>query len=155
MIVPATDDARFIASLFDGSFMRVDVVDDWVTAAWSKLLINASIGPLSALTGQTIDLLGDPEGFSLAQALVEEVIAVGRAAGARFADGIAPQVLQRALKNGAGHRPSIAQDRLAGLPTEWVARNEVVVRLGKKFGIPVPLNAAMTTLMRLGEPKLP
>lgn len=152
LIVPATDDARMMASLFEGSFIRIDVVEDWVTAAWNKLLINASLGPLCALTGRTIDVLADPGAASLAQALVEEVIAVGRAAGAKFDDGIAQLVLQRALKNGAGHSSSIAQDRLAGLPTEWVARNEVVVRLGAKYGIPVPLNSAMTTLMRLGEP---
>ena len=53
----------------------------------------------------------------------------------------------------AGHHyPSITQDRMAGLPTEWRARNEVVVRLARRHDIAVPLNEALTTLLRLGEP---
>ncbi|MFM9864471.1 MAG: ketopantoate reductase C-terminal domain-containing protein [Micropepsaceae bacterium] len=35
---------------------------------------------------------------------------------------------------------SIVVDRLNGRATEWVARNEVVLRLAAKHGIAVPLN---------------
>lgn len=153
LIVPATDAGRFMAGLFAGSLMKVEPSEDWVTAAWGKLLVNASVGPVCALTGRTIDVLEDPAAADLVVAMMQEVIAVGRAAGAKFADGAAPLVMRRALKNGAGHMPSIAQDRLAGLPTEWIARNEIVVRMGAKYGVAVPLNSAMTTLLRLGEPR--
>lgn len=152
LIVPDDEHGRRMAALFDGSFMRVDVSDDWTTAAWTKLLMNSSVGPLCALTGQAMDVLKDPDAAALVVSLIEEAIAVGRAEGARFPEGTAQQVVQRAIRSAGNHRPSIAQDRLAGLPTEWVARNEVIVRLGARHGIAVPLNAAMTTLLRLGEP---
>ena len=37
--------------------MRVRVIDDFVTAAWDKLLINAVVGPLGALTIRDISLM--------------------------------------------------------------------------------------------------
>lgn len=152
LIVPNSAAGQHVAGLFAGSFMRVDTTSDWTTAAWTKLLMNAALGPVSAMTGRPIGLLADAGGRALVRALMDEVIAVGRAAGAQLADDVADKTIERSLANARDHLPSIAQDRLAGVPTEWVVRNEVIVRLGARYGVPVPLNTAMTTLMRLGEP---
>jgi len=74
---------------------------------------------------------------------------VGRDHGvARAAD----RLVTGMVKAAGHHYPSITQDRMAGLPTEWQARNEVVVRLARRHDIAVPLNEALTTLLRLGEP---
>jgi 2-dehydropantoate 2-reductase len=151
-IVPAGELGDEVASLFAGSFLDVQLSEDWTSAAWAKLLMNASIGAICVLTRRDMDVLHDTQASALSLALMEEIIIVGRAAGARFSESAAADVLKAALRTSAGHMPSIAQDRLVGLPTEWVARNEVVVRLGALYGVPVPLNAAMTTLLRLGEP---
>lgn len=152
LIVPDGEAGEQVARLFAGSFMRLETTTDWTTAAWTKLLMNAALGPVSAMTGRPIGLLADGGGRALVRALMDEIIAVGRAAGARLADDVADKTIERSLANARDHLPSIAQDRLAGVPTEWVVRNEVIVRLGARYGVPVPLNTAMTTLMRLGEP---
>jgi 2-dehydropantoate 2-reductase len=152
LILPAGELGDEVAHLFAGSFLDIQLSEDWASAAWAKLLMNASIGAICVLARRDMDVLQDTQASALCLALMEEIIVVGRAAGARFSKNAAADVLKAALKTSAGHMPSIAQDRLAGLPTEWVARNEVVVRLGAKYGVPVPLNAAMTTLLRLGEP---
>jgi ketopantoate reductase len=47
---------------------------------------------------------------------------------------------------------SIVRDRIADHPIEWDARNAVVGRIGRKHGIPTPVNDQITALMRLGEP---
>lgn len=155
LIVPDHAAGRLMASLFEGGFMRVSTHADWTSAAWGKLLMNASMGPLCVLTGRPIDVLRDPQAASLVRGLMQEIIAVGRAAGAHFADDAAEQVLARTLATISDHMPSIAQDRLAGQPTEWVVRNEIIVKLAREHGIAVPLNEAMTTLLRLGEPGSP
>ncbi len=141
-----------VESLFAGSFLDIQLSADWTSAAWGKLLMNASIGAICALARRDMDVLHDAQASALSLALMEEIIIVGREAGARFSENAAAEVLKAALKTSAGHMPSIAQDRMAGLPSEWVARNEVVVRMGARYGVPVPLNTAMTTLLRLGEP---
>jgi 2-dehydropantoate 2-reductase len=152
LIVPTGQLGQSVAELFSGSFLDLQLSADWTSAAWGKLLMNASIGAICVLARRNMDVLHDPQAAQLTLALMAEIIQVGRAAGAHFSENAAEEVLQAALKTSAGHMPSIAQDRLAGLPTEWNARNEVVVRLGERYAVPVPLNAAMTTLMRLGEP---
>jgi 2-dehydropantoate 2-reductase len=146
LILPKAARGEHIASLFESTFVEIQLSNDWTSAAWGKLLMNASIGALCVLARRNMDVLHDAQAAELAVALMKEIIAVGRAAGARFSDDAAQEVLQGAIRNSAGHMPSIAQDRLAGLPTEWVARNDVVVRLGARYGVAVPLNAAMTTL---------
>lgn len=153
LIVPADAGGAFFERLFAGSLVRVTQATDWVTAAWGKLLMNSSAGAISALTGRSVDVLADAGAADLARALIEEVILVGRAEGAVFADDMARVIIERTLKMAAGHMPSIAQDRLAGQATEWIVRNEIVERLAARHGIAVPLNRAMTTLLRLGEPR--
>ena len=155
--VPHDRAARAVADLLRGTFISVETVEDWTTAAWTKLLSNAAHGAICTLTRQSQAVLGDPGAGQLALAVMAEIIEVGRAEGATWPDGIAAQVLRRTRDRGGSHIPSIAVDRLAGRPTEWRARNGVVVRLADKHGIDVPLNRALTTLMRLGEPspKLP
>ena len=153
LILPLSDTSQKIAEWFTGSFVDIQLSKDWTSAAWGKLLMNASIGAVCVLARRDMDVLHDAQAATLVLALMEEIIAVGRATGATFPEHAALDVLQAALKASAGHMPSIAQDRLAGLPTEWVARNEVVVRLAARYGVEVPLNAAMTTLLRLGEPR--
>ncbi len=151
-ILPTGELGDEVAGLFAGSFLDIQLSADWTSAAWGKLLMNASIGAICVLARRDMDVLHDVQASELSLALMDEIILVGRAAGARFSENASVDVLRAASKTSAGHMPSIAQDRLAGLPTEWVARNEVVVRLGVHYGVPTPLNAAMTTLLRLGEP---
>jgi 2-dehydropantoate 2-reductase len=152
LILPADELSEVAVQIFAGSFMDVQQSLDWTSAAWGKLLMNASIGAVCVLTRRDMDVLHDAHAAKLVVSLMDEIVAVGRATGATFPDQASAQVLDAALKTSAGHMPSIAQDRLAGVATEWVARNEVVVRLASRYGIAVPLNAAITTLMRLGEP---
>jgi 2-dehydropantoate 2-reductase len=81
-----------------------------------------------------------------------EAAEVGRSEGAHLPDDIADVVLGGIRAMAADHHSSIVVDRLAGRPTEWEVRNDVVVRKAAEHGIAVPLNQAMTTLLRLGEP---
>ncbi len=150
--VPADAAAERFAAAFAGSFVQVNLVQDWLSAAWGKLLMNAASGAITALLGRPIDVLRDPAAAALARALMTEVMAVGRAEGAVFPDDMADRLVTGMVKAAGHHYPSITQDRMAGLPTEWQARNEVVVRLARRHDIAVPLNEAMTTLLRLGEP---
>ena len=117
-----------------------------------QALINALVGAVCTLSGRAINALRDPQAEQLTLALMQEVIQVGRAEGAKFADDAAHRALKRIMESSAEHFPSITQDRLAGQATEWVIRNQVIVRLAAKHGIAVPLNAEITALLRLGEP---
>ena len=152
LVIPAGPTGDVVQALFDGSFIDVEITDDWTSAAWLKLMMNAAVGAIGVLTRRGSDVFDDSEALDLLRALMEEVAAVGRAEGAVLADDLPARLQRYQAKHAGGHTTSIVVDRLAGQPTEWQQRNEVVVRTARRHGIDVPLNTVVTTLMRLGEP---
>jgi len=152
--VTAPDNAasQAFAEAFAGSFVRIDLTDDWITSAWMKLLMNTSSGAVTVPLGAPIGVLADIGAYALARDLIAEAIPVGRAEGAKLSDDLPDRLISMMLKGAPDHFPSITQDQLSGSPTEWRVRNEVVVRLAERHGLPVPLNAAFTTLLRLLDP---
>jgi 2-dehydropantoate 2-reductase len=80
-----------------------------------------------------------------------ECRAVGIAEGAVLGE----EVLENAVagyRGGSAAINSLHADRLAGRPMEVDARNGVVVRFGKKHGVPTPLNKTMVTLLEAVQP---
>lgn len=151
--VPDTDAGRRVAACFVTSSVRVDPMADFHTRAWRKLLINAVVGAVGALSLRDLGVLSQPAVFDAALGLAEEVIAVGRAEGAVFAPDAAVRALERAQKGAPGHWSSIAVDRREGRPLEWEVRNAVIGRLGRRHGIPTPLNDLVTALLEACSPR--
>jgi 2-dehydropantoate 2-reductase len=152
------DDAlgREFKALFEGTRVSVTLSPDLVTDAWHKLCQNAVNGAMCALTLQPISVLRNPAIAELAKAMIKEVIAVGRAEGAKLDDALAEKIVAqfKAIPGAEHHGNSMYYDRMAGRPTEIEARNEVVVRLGAKHRIATPINSAMCALLRAvdGQP---
>lgn len=150
--IPRGDAGETLARAFADSFAEIRIVDDWLSSAWTKLLLNAAGGAIGVLTRRGNDVLADPGIGHVYKALAAEVIAVGRAEGAKLADDLGDRLWSAMSKGPHLHAPSIVVDRLAGRATEWQARNEVIVRLAAKHGIAVPLNDLVCNLIRAGEP---
>lgn len=148
----ATAGAEDVVAAFTGSFADVRISDDWVSAAWRKLALNAGGGGIGVLTRRGNEVLRDAEVRDLFVAIVGEVVAVARAEGADLPDDLGNRIVDGLARSVADHLPSIVVDRLAGRPTEWEARNEVVVRVAHRHGIAVPYNEMLTALIRAGEP---
>ena len=85
------------------------------------------------------------------RALVRECIAVGRAEGATLADSIPDDIVAGARRAPKDAGNSMLADRRAGRPMEIDARNGVIVRLGRKHGIPAPMNALMVALLEAAQ----
>lgn len=124
----------------------VELVDDFVTAAWNKLCVNAT-GAISALTIKPVGVLHDEQCGKLAVELVNECVAVGRAVGAKLADGLGEQILTVDRARPVKSVNSMLADRMAGRQTEIDARNGVIVRMGEQHGIATPLNRMAVALM--------
>jgi 2-dehydropantoate 2-reductase len=151
--VPPGAASEQFARVFDGSFAEVRIVEDWLTSAWGKLVLNAVGGGIGVLTRRGNEVLKDEGIARLYRALAAEVAAVARAEGAKLPDDIGERLYAMISRGPHLHTPSIVVDRLNGRPTEWVARNEVVLRLAVKHGIAVPLNDLVCNLIRAGEPE--
>jgi 2-dehydropantoate 2-reductase len=153
--VPDSPAGRALVGLFPPEgIIKVEPVADFISAAWSKLAFNAVGGAMGCLALQPLGTLGEPPVRRLAMALLEEVIAVGRAEGAVFPDDFAEQTLALFTGPFAEHWESIAVDRLEGRRMEWKARNAVVGEKGQAHGIATPLNDALTDLLALIDDRL-
>jgi 2-dehydropantoate 2-reductase len=150
--VPTGEASVRFRQTFDGSFAEVRIVEDWLTSAWGKLVLNAVGGGIGVLTRRGNEILQDEGIARLYRALAAEVAAVARAEGAMLPEDIGERLYAMISRGPHLHTPSIVVDRLNGRPTEWVARNEVVLRLAAKHGIAVPLNDLVCNLIRAGEP---
>jgi 2-dehydropantoate 2-reductase len=146
MKVETGDLGRGFAALFAGTAATVELVPDFVTAAWEKLCINAA-GVLSALTQKPNEVLWDEPVSTVAAEVVEECAAVGRAEGAQLKGEMGRRVLDHYRRLPADSINSLLADRLAGRRMEVDARNGVIVRKGRKHGIATPLNQMAVALL--------
>ena len=142
-----------ICEIFNQAGLRTEIVDNLEQVIWSKILHNAAVNPVSALTGMTCNqMLADAEVQLLCQALTQEIVSVMRALGVAIEDEEDPYrpviASQRAL--GDNH-PSMWQDLARGVPTEIDAINGAVVREAARLGLSAPVNWTLVRLIHARE----
>jgi 2-dehydropantoate 2-reductase len=141
---PTSDE---LAAAFVAAGLDARVADDAGTFLWSKLVVNAAINPLCALTGRTNGAVTtDRDLEPLARALAAEAAAVARAEGVDVGDPWA--AVEAAATRSAANRNSMLQDLDAGRPTEIDAISGEIVRRARAHGIGVPLTETMLHLVR-------
>ena len=126
-----------IAAVLAGAGLRAPVQSRIREEIWLKLIGNATLNPVSALTRAGLaEMVGDPGTRQLLRTLMLEVEAVGKAL------GIEPGIGVEKRLDGAGrvgdHRTSMLQDVDAGRPLEVEALVGSVVELAGQVGVPVP-----------------
>jgi 2-dehydropantoate 2-reductase len=130
-------------------------------AVWSKLLLNCSVTTLGAVAGRTMrEYVALPDGRELFDRTYDEALSVALASGARpermLVDPVPPAWSGRSipgpahdawlgevLKGYGDVKPSMLQDFERGRTTEIDYVNGFVVDLGRKLGVPTPVDAAI------------
>lgn len=131
------------------SGFQVEMVQDVVSLAWSKLVVNAAINPLTAILGvPNGELLMRPSARTLSAELASEVAAVAAAQDIEltFDDPVA--AAEAVAERTTANRSSMLQDVQRGAPTEIDAICGAVVRAGLEVDVPAPINAAMWNLVK-------
>jgi 2-dehydropantoate 2-reductase len=146
MVVPHGIHTTEFIGLFANTPLSVTADPDFKTQVWKKLCLN-SAGALSAVLLEPAVIARHEGVADMMRAIVRECMAVGRAEGARLDDGIEEQVVRHYRSVPPDSINSLHADRAAGRPMETDARNGVIVRLGRKHGIPTPINHMMVTLL--------
>jgi 2-dehydropantoate 2-reductase len=128
---------------------KVEIVKDGRSLIWSKLIINASINPLTALLQVSNgELLKSSSARALMHALAEEAAAVASSENVKLVDrDLSAMVEEVALKTAANHS-SMFQDIKRGAPTEIDAICGAVARVGRQNDIPTPINLACWQLVQ-------
>ncbi len=113
-------------------------------ALWQKLAINCAINPLTALHRCPNSELGQRADLSRqVTQLCEEIAAISRAAGHGDTATTLHEMTRRVISATAKNRSSMLQDILAGRRTEIDYITGYLLRVGHRYGISAPYNAAL------------
>jgi 2-dehydropantoate 2-reductase len=147
--------AAEVGGLIERSGLEVEVLPDLRPAQWSKLIFNATVNGVAALTGLPHDSHfaargNDSDLGHLVHALIEEGKAVAAAAGIDLHDD--PWEMNvLATRRGSAHYPSMLEDVEARRPTELELINGSLVREAARHSVDVPLQAAVYRLVKAKE----
>jgi len=149
--VPAGPEADALAPVFAGTALQLVAVDDFTTVAWKKLINNVTASPLTALTRRRLEILRDDAIAELAVELAAECLAVGAAAGAQVDATMARPMVEGMRTVNPRMGSSMLYDQLAARPTEYEALTGAVVRFGRRYDIPTPMNDAIYALLAVAS----
>jgi 2-dehydropantoate 2-reductase len=143
------------AALIRSSGLKAVAMPDLRPAQWSKLIFNATVNSVAALTGLPHDphfaAEAEPTDLGhLVHDLVDEGKAVAAAAGIELHDD--PWEMNvLATQRGSAHYPSMLEDVEAHRPTEVDLITGALVREAERHGVDVPLHTALYRLVKAKE----
>jgi 2-dehydropantoate 2-reductase len=149
--VPDSADGHAFVALFAHTGVLVSTASDFKTELWRKLCNNCA-GAVSAILLQPAGISKRAAIADLMRDIAMECRAVAQAEGAVLGEDVVDDTVAMYRDLASDSINSLHADRLAGRPMEVDARNGVVVRLGKKHGIPTPLNKAIVALLEAVQP---
>lgn len=119
---------------------------------WDKLLVNLGINAITALTelknGQLLDF---EEAEELLENAVKEGVRVSKAKKITLINENPVKHTKKVCRLTANNKSSMLQDIINKRKTEIEMINGAIVKEGKKYDIPTPINLALTNLIKIKE----
>jgi 2-dehydropantoate 2-reductase len=144
-----TERVQVIADLFKAAGLQCQIVEDIRRSKWEKMCWNCVFNPLTVIINDRVSkALAHPEMLSVIRQIVQEVVLVAAAEKVGLEADIPEKVLRWSQEIRDIHT-SMYDDWKAGRPTEIDSLNGYIVRRGKDFGIPTPLNEALTAMIKV------
>jgi len=142
------DHGEEIAALLTDAGLDMEAVSDIRKFTLKKVILHAILAPVSAILGVTMaEVMEYQKSRSIVENLINECITVAKAMGYDFGDDFFDYCINFLLKAGR-HKPSMLIDLEKGNPTEVDYIGGKIVAFGEKFNIPVPMNTAITHLVK-------
>lgn len=142
---------ELIASLLNESGIPTEVSDNIERLIWDKLLVNVGINAVTAMTGlRNGEMLNFEEARALMTMAVQEAERVALKRGILVKGNLVERVFE-VCRATAQNRSSMGQDVDNRRRTEIDFINGAIVREGKALGIPTPVNATLTYLIKTIE----
>lgn len=138
-----------LAEMFTRCHLAGRVAENIRHEVWRKLVVNCVINPLTAMTGMEVGWVADERLDPLKRRIIDECLAVARHDGVRFEIDFV-----RMLND--TYRPSrnlssMYQDLRNGKRTEIDYMNGAVVELGRRHGVPCPINEGLVAIVKALE----
>lgn len=143
---------RRVAEILQAAGIDYVIPADMRHQLWWKFLINVGINQVSAVLGapySAFQVVGSPAREAMIAAQ-REVIAVANAEGVALDERDLDAWLEVLAGLGPDNYTSMAQDALAGRPTEVDIFGGRVSQWGRRHGVPTPVNDLLVQLLRAG-----
>lgn len=142
------------ARMFAEVFQRAAILGELSTRIradkWDKLIWNAAFNTVTTLTRRKVgEIVDDPESEALLRRLMNEVIAVARAAGVELGGDRVEHYFAHSRKNLRALKTSTLQDLERGKRLEYEALAGAVVRAARRHGVAVPAMETVYALLKL------
>jgi len=145
--------AREIANALTETGLETIYTEDIKKTEWEKAILNASLAPVSAVTGLTMkEVMDYPPLRLMVEKLLGEGIQVAGASGIGLSDHFFEHSLAY-LEKGGYHKPSMLVDLEKGGKTEIDFLNGKIVEYGERLNIPVSYNRMITAITKGLEKK--
>jgi len=148
-----------IAEYFSRVGVAYEVPADMYNRLWFKFMMNVGLNQVSAILRQPYRFLKTgtrvAEAAALFEAAMGEVIAVAAREGVTLTEGDIASIYRTIDTLADGGKTSMCQDVEAGRKTEVELFAGTVIALGKRHGVPVPVNETLFALLRSIEQTYP
>ena len=145
-----SDRVTSVARLLSAAGLPTKPSENIRTDIWRKLMANIAISAVSGITGLNIgQIFNEHRADSVSYAALEEAILVANATGVTLTADEAKEILAKiAGPNGTpGNKSSLRVDIENSQPSEIDYINGAVVRLAHEYGVAVPINETLVTLV--------
>jgi 2-dehydropantoate 2-reductase len=147
--------AQTIAEIFTEANLSARVTDNITGAVWMKILVNAGINPLGALTGlRNGELLTVPELKEAVAETVAEGAKVVKKLGVKLESDDPVALTFKTIELTAQNKNSMLQDIERRKRTEIEYINGAISKCGREMGLATPLNDLLTHLIKSLEKKV-
>ncbi|MFT8275942.1 ketopantoate reductase family protein [Kerstersia gyiorum] len=141
-----------LCQLMNQAGLQTVISDQVERDVWMKLLVNASLNSLFAITRQNVGHVVDHPGTRrILESIVYETADIANAKGLGISRQAALQHVLHVAEKTRGHVPSMATDVFNRRPTEIEAINGAIVRAGQALHIPAPATEWAAHLVRCLE----
>ena len=142
------EDRQFLEKRFSEKGFEIEFSPDFQRHQFLKLLVNATINPITALTRQQNGVVLSPALKSTVQAVVAEAVAIAEAEGLAIPEKEALELVLSVAEKTAANTSSMLQDVLRGRKTEIEAINGYIFRRAEEHGIAAPVNETLYGMVK-------
>jgi 2-dehydropantoate 2-reductase len=140
---------KLIADILTSAGIRTEISRSIYDSIWTKLIINAAINPLTAITRlKNGELLEHDETGQLLSMTAEEAAVVARSAQPSLSVDDATSIVEAVCRATSSNISSMLQDILRQRRTEIGAINGAIVSKAKEMGGESPINETLTYLVK-------
>ena len=147
IFLPKSDIAFEFKKLYNDENVDIQIVDNFLSAQWTKLIESSAIGSIQAYTGQPCSIFEQERYLNEYIELVEEGVLVAKSQGVSLPDDLKEQLVKKLKAYPKTKGSSMLSDRLAGKRLELNAKIGVINDLAIRNSVYSPMTRKIFNLL--------